>query len=235
LTDPDPKKRPAMPVAAGDFGKDVEEFVKEYLRPVLSENEKKRLDKAEGQWPLYPMTLVEIADRHPLALPQKRGPSTFAELPNAVRRDVEKRYGKKKDGAPKVKEEQFFHNLATNPKFPVAKRLEKLDATATVPVKFACAVATWLHSAGVKQLPFELWATEDGLAPPMKAFVDTDGPFYSSLTQAEREHLRQTRDHWPEYPLKIRELADKYGFKPPWHSLPEPADLRHSWDKYRVP
>jgi hypothetical protein len=57
----------------------------------------------------------------------------------------------------------------------------------------------------------------------------------SSLSEAERRELEDAQKRgWPEYPVKIKHLADRYGLRPPWFSLPEPSDARHHWDKYRA-
>ena len=69
--------RPEMPSRPADFGESTETFIKEYLLPGGVRREKDRLLKAKGRWPLYPLTLVELADKHPMALPQRNGPTTF--------------------------------------------------------------------------------------------------------------------------------------------------------------
>jgi len=235
LTDPDPKKRAAMPAHAGDFGPDVEAYIKDYLRPALSKDEKNRLDKAEGHWPQYPITLVELADKHPLALPQKYGPETFAELPKLITDKVTAKWeAKTAKGTPKAAPSVFFQNQPKKDK-EYRERLEKVEYAPTQAARLACAVANYLHQKK-ETLPYEIWAAKPAdLAPPMKAFLDPEGPFMSSLNDAERKELEDAQKRgWPEYPVKIKNLADKYGFRPPWFSLPEPNDARHHWDKYRA-
>jgi hypothetical protein len=234
LTDPDAKKRQPMPAHAGDFGPDVEAFVRDYLRPALSKEEKERLDKAEGHWPQYPMTLVDLADKHPMALPQTHGPETFNDLPKAITDKVTARWETKdKKGGPKVAPEVWFKNQANSK--GIKERLEKMERNPSLATRLACSVANYLHARKVDALPHELWAVKySDLAAPMKAFLDPDGPFLSSLDEIEREEMRQVQFKWPEYPLKIKQLAEKYGFKPPWQSLPEPSDTKHRWDNYRV-
>src|SRR5207302_791790 len=74
-----------FPVRFTDLEPRDREGVTEYLMPFLSKEEKKRLKQSEGKWPQYAKLLVEIADRHPLALPGSEGPKTFKELPHAVK------------------------------------------------------------------------------------------------------------------------------------------------------
>jgi len=72
-----------------DFPEPVQTYVKETLRPMLSREERERLDKAEGQWPLFPQTIVELSDKHPVHLPgPSTGPTRFAELPAEVQLKV---------------------------------------------------------------------------------------------------------------------------------------------------
>src|SRR5581483_1537737 len=72
-----------------DFPEAVQSYVQESLRPMLSREEKERLDKAEGQWPLFPQTLVELSDKHTVLLPgPSTGPTRFAELPSDIQTKV---------------------------------------------------------------------------------------------------------------------------------------------------
>jgi hypothetical protein len=233
----DPKK--TMPARAADFNTantDIETFVKEFLLPALDKGELARLDKAGGQWPLYPMTLVELADKHPMALPQKRGPTTFKDLPA----DVQKRLmgkmflnkeGKKKDF------DAFFQKLEYSKDLEqrLAAVLPKQSLTRAT--KFAAAVATYVHTKklGVK-LPNELWAAKaKDMSVPMKVFLDQKGPFWTQLTPEEHALLIQAENKWPEYPLKVQELTNKYGFRPPWQALPDIDNKGGDiWDKYRI-
>jgi hypothetical protein len=234
LTDPDPKKRAAMPAHASDFGPDVEAFVKDYLRPALSKEEKARLDNAEGHWPQYPMTLVELADKHPLALPQTHGPETFAELPKLITDKVMAKWeAKNAKGGPKAAPSVYFQNQSNNKE--TRERLEKVEYASSQTARLACSVAKYLHQKK-ETLPYEIWAARPAdVAPPMKAFLDPEAPFMSGLNDGERKELEDAQKRgWPEYPVKIKNLADKYGFRPPWFSLPEPSDVRHHWDKYRA-
>ncbi|MBI3412093.1 MAG: hypothetical protein HY040_27495 [Planctomycetes bacterium] len=64
-----------------DLPKDVQNYVNDYLKMFLSKDEKERLENAEGKWPQYMLTLVELADKHPPALMSRDGPKTYAALP----------------------------------------------------------------------------------------------------------------------------------------------------------
>src|SRR5262249_25079737 len=58
-----------LPSQPADFPPEVQTYLKDCVMPLLGEEEEKRLTNAEGHWPLYPRTLVELSDRHPLTLP----------------------------------------------------------------------------------------------------------------------------------------------------------------------
>ena len=44
--------------------------------------------------------------------------------------------------------------------------------------------------------------------------------------------LGKFEEGWPEYPLRIQELADLYYLSVPWQTLPGKRQL---WDAYRLP
>jgi hypothetical protein len=241
-----------MPVRAADFTPNekttprVKVYVEEYLWPMLSKEEQERLKDAEGSWPQYPLTLVELADKHPLALPHKHGPTKFAELPKGIQKHL-------KDSAlfkwetKKAKGVLAPDDLIHNPKLfaPVEKHLKEANlwASASASTKYIATVVHYAHFKGVTivdenvQFP-ELWpAKPEQLAPAMREFVKPGGPFYSRLTDDEKLALQRAEYRWPDYPLKIKELAARYGEQPPWYTLPAPppdAELKYQWDKYRI-
>src|SRR5207302_8332181 len=70
------------PTRLADFPPAIQVFVRDYLRPRLSPGEQERLDQAEDTpWPGFGRTFVELADMYPLALPARRLPSHFRDLP----------------------------------------------------------------------------------------------------------------------------------------------------------
>jgi hypothetical protein len=237
LIDP---KRPAMPARAADFGLEVETFVKEYLRPALEPEERSRLERAEGQWPLYPVTLVELADKHPMALPQKRGPTAFKQLPTEVQKKLEGKMVQAKEGKKAKDYDQFFKIQESNNAKEINARLTAImpPREVTPPVKFATAVASWAHSKkGAAKMPYELWAAKSkDMSVAMRVFLDEKGQLWNHLTMEERESLlrAEVEGKWPEHPLKIQELAAKYGLRPPWQTLPDIGNKSEVWEKYRL-
>jgi hypothetical protein len=61
--------RPLGPSRADEFPPSVRSFIRERLTPVLEADEKERLSRAEGYWPAYPRTLLNLARRHHLWVP----------------------------------------------------------------------------------------------------------------------------------------------------------------------
>jgi hypothetical protein len=57
------------PAAPNDFPPRVRRFIQIELTPLLSVEEKIRLEKAQGTWPAYPRTLLEVASKHGLKVP----------------------------------------------------------------------------------------------------------------------------------------------------------------------
>jgi hypothetical protein len=230
LTEFNPKLAPPMPTHARDFGPGVEEFVKQYLRPMLSKEEQQRLDAAEGQWPLYPMTLVELADKHPLALPPTHGSTQFKDLPTAVQKEIRDHASKADKKGFKFDPEKFFHNPPATK--GIADRMRMIDPQASGAAKFYCAVATYARARPIK-LPVEWWPTKASeMSRDMEFFLRPEGPFIKALSKGDWEELKQAEGRWPEYPVTVKRLADKYGYRPPWLSLPE--EKRDIWDRYRL-
>lgn len=199
-----------IPCRRADYpGGKVKDYVENYLMPYLSAEEKTQLTNAEGRWPDYPRTLVEIASKRPSALPTPNTPREFALLPMPVQQRF-KIEPKKPGGKPKL-----------------IKPLDNFKGP-----NFASHVVE--IGLSTNKLPFGheyLACNTNTLLVPMREFVD------DKLMPAVKDHpadLRRFTDSegkWPDYPLTIQELAKKYKLDPPWHYLPEPERWR--WDAYR--
>jgi hypothetical protein len=227
-----PQKKPPMPVRAVDFSPHIDLFVREYLRPMLSSAEQKRLDDAEGHWPQYPMTLVELADKHPIALPPKDGPTKYDELPSDIKKRMDRLFELKT--VKKGKQPDFV--LRNNPKLKkeIDARLAEIG-DASLATKFIMAVVTHAHNNFVKLVDdkvqfHEVWPTKySELWVDMQVFLKL---FSKRLSPTEAAELKMAENKWPEYVLKIKELAARYNERPPWQTLPDAE--KHQWDKYRL-
>ncbi len=192
-----------------ELGDEDREGVEQYLMPMLSDAEKQRLRTAEKQWPGYLMTLVELADRHPLALLSATGPRTLHELPHAVREHLENSRTKK--GVP------YATMLLREQKKPWPE--------------FAQTVVTVYQDRLHSPLPRELWAcNEQCLLPPMQQYV-TD--LKLKLTDKEKQRLHDAENKWPAYPIAIQELAQAHELPtPPWNTAL--SGPRERWEAYRT-
>ncbi len=204
----DLKEGKAMPARVADLSEAARKFVSEYLLPMLSQDERERLEKAEGAWPQFPQALVEIADRHPVALPGPHGPTTFKQLPT----DLQARLLKATAKGPKA--EQNFRNL-----------LKKAEGRWP---GFALAVTDFAARRSIT-MPNELWPSRlRDLSPPVQRFLREK--LLPSLDGGEKKLLRDKEGKWPEYPQTIQELAVRHYLKVPWLTLPGRSE---EWDAYR--
>lgn len=199
-----------LPARLEDLPGSVQIYVHEYLKHFLSKEEWARLEKAQGNWPLFPMTLGELADLHPPALPGPHGPRHFDDLPQAVQKMFK---GKILIGKGAKLAEGHWPGFGQF----VAKMAESREIL----------------------LPNELWPySYKGLNQEMKDFVDH--LIAKVLSDEEKhEFLNKTPNRWPDYPLAIQRLARIHGLAPPWFSLPpwkekEKDKWRDKWDLYRL-
>lgn len=196
------KNRP-LPTKAADLDLVVQNYVADVLMRLLSKDERDRLAKAEGKWPMYPQTLVELADAHPPAL--ARGPATFAELPKLVRDALSRKTGPKDKGI-------------------IEKRVKASEGN---PHQFAMKLTSLAAENGVI-MPLEWWVyNSHGLNPPMKTFLDKLEPM---LDRNETRQLVEATGKWPDYPETIQKLAQAHHLDVPWFTLP---GNRERWDAYR--
>jgi hypothetical protein len=186
------KKHP-MPVRLTDFPQDVQAYFNDYLRHFASPEELNRLRKAEGLWPSYPLTLVELADRYPPALPGPRGPLHFRDLPS----EVQRRFPKGKLPTFIRKSEGHWPDLARTLSEVAKKR-------------------GWVFS-------HELWPYNvKGLSLEVRQFVEkTLQPVLTTDEKLELFHVTKL-ERWPDYPLTLKKLAEKHDLRVPWQTLPGP-------------
>ena len=197
-----------LPKKLLDFEPAVQTYVNDVLMKLLSKEERDRLAKAEGQWPLYAQTLVELADAHPPALSKTIGPSVFLDLPKSVRDS----FGKKGGGILKEKN--------------IEKKLKPFEGQFP---NFAMKLANFAKENGAV-MPFEWWAYNfKSLSLPMQEFVTKQ--LMTRLGDKEKRMIVEDEGKWPEYPETIRRLAKTHNLVAPWFTLP---GARERWDAYRA-
>lgn len=208
----------ALPAKLEDCSESVQVYVKDYLLPMLHQSEKDILKKTEGQWPLFACTLVTLSDRHPMALPSENWkPTKLQDLPN----DLQPRLRSKVASAFVAKQEGKW------PEYPtvVSKYLHNTRS----PV--------WRESLKGELAKLDFWPfQQQHLSTTAHAFLTNK--LLPLLTQEEASTLDGVEGKWPEYPVKLDELAKKYFLQFPWQNLPTTrflgADRRNVWDSYRV-
>jgi hypothetical protein len=204
--------RGAPPSRLKDFPQPVQSFVAEHLRPRLSTEEIKRLEAAEGQWPLYPQTLVALTDKHtPVLLGPTTGPTRFAELPTEVRKVVREGWERMhKDRPP-----------AAVPRFPQVEGKWP---------DYALRVTEFARRNKI-EMPRQLGpCAPDEFVPGVRSFISNT--LTPALAADERTRLERALHKWPQYPRLVMELARKHQMQVPGMGLP---GQRAYWDRYRTP
>jgi hypothetical protein len=209
-------KKPSLPTRLDEMPSAVQAYFKEYLRPHLSQEELASLTTVEGNWPNYPRKLLELADRHPLALPGPTGPKYPAELPAQVKEAIRKGFHYRlKD---KLKPEEIDKLFE--------KRLRREEG------KWPAYGTMIAGMARVNKavLPFELFASRYAdLSPPTRQFLKQR--LEPALTPGEKKRLAGAIGAWPRFPQAIQELTAKHGLRVPWQSLPGSPE---AWNRYRL-
>lgn len=215
--DGDSKFRRPLPTKFADLPLSVQAYFQNYLHKMfLTPEEREQLKSLEGQWPQFPMKLVEIADRHPAALPGSVGPRSLAELPARILRELTNKLPNPK----KVSKEVFEKQPAL-----LAKILKLPDSEWP---KFGADLA---RAAKAHNIVFEyefLAYDFDCLNKAMKDFMkDKLEPV---LDAKETYRLAKAIGKWPDYPQTIQDIANNHHLHAPWFILPPVED----WDKYRL-
>jgi hypothetical protein len=198
-----PGSRPKRPARMTDFPESVQAFVTKLLTPMLNEEEKKRLENAEGKWPRLANTILELSEKHPFLPPAPAGRiERFNQLPKEAK--------------------DFLSN-----KKKILDDLHKSSAGKWP--QYALAVT-------------ELMKQEKRALPPLGAsrpaeFHENIQTFLMeklepALSADEKTKLRGAEGRWPDFPLRLLELAHKNNLIVPGMSLPGPREL---WNRAALP
>jgi hypothetical protein len=185
----------ARPFKLENSPPEVRTFYNEYLLPRLNEQDKKRLEWAADKPILFPIMLINLADRHPMALPGSQGPTRFEDLPEKVQELL-----------PELKDQKDIEGQWPDYGKKVAAKLRSKKQ----------------KNKGKVRLPVEFMpsAIED-LSPVMKRFIRQK--LRPQLNQKERARLRNAKG-WPAFPHTINELSRKHDLRVPWQTLPGPQE-----------
>ena len=206
--------RKTLPTKFADLQPGVRFYVENYLQKMfLSQEEKDQLAKLEGQWPQFPMKLVELADKHPAALPGAIGPKSIAELPADVVRKLQSK------APPKFKKDPQPALLAKFLRVPENKwpefGIELARAAKQYNVIFDHEFLAYNHEC---------------LAKPMQDFMKNKLEPVLDPKETLRLSKANTKGSWPDFPQTIQDLANNHHLHVPWFILPGDAN----WDNYRL-
>ena len=190
----------------------VQSYVRDYLiKMFLTPEEKEQLAKAEGEWPQYPLKLVELAAKHPAALPGEAGPKSVKELPNEVLLKL--------------------RMLKQGTLVPLPKKEARLSEGKWP--EFGTSLAKMAKQRGKTALDHEFLAYDrDCLNKEMQEFLKKKLEPLLSRDELQRLYDAGAEGRWPDYPKTIQELADRHALRPPWYILPQPPG--EDWNKYRL-
>lgn len=201
----------SLPDRAEKLPAEARDFVKETLWPRLHEDERLRLRIAEGSWPQYPRTLVDLADSERVAfrlLMPTTGTSKMDDLP----KDFQKKLHQVK--APELTKKRLARLEGHYPDF--ALLVTEIARKSNIPMP------RQLGPCFPRDYPK---AQREFIHQKMQNFNT------SALDKEERERLRSAEGFWPLYPRTVLELAKKHNLSIPGVSLPGPAGY---WDVYRA-
>jgi hypothetical protein len=181
-----PRRVSELPAAAAPQA--VKLFVEKILLPRLDSPDRELLEKAEGKWPSFPETLVQLADKY-VPFPGPVGPRTHHELPPDLQRRVTQVIRPNTEKARLLGSYEgrwpdyaiMTANLARNPQIPLPSRQYPVH-----PADFGDRMPEFVREKLMK-----------------------------SLQPEERRKLREAEGKWPDYPRAIADLARKHNLPVP--------------------
>jgi hypothetical protein len=188
--EPAPVAPSERPVRASDFPPEIERYINDVLKPQLDHEEREHLGRAEGKWPNYARLLIDLSDRHPVKLP---GPTTGPSTYERLPREYQTLFKSPKDWPPGI--------FKAYGKWP----------------DYAIVVTEAARKRDPNLAPLGPSHAAD-FAAPLKEFIETT--LTAALTDQEKEELTKAEGRWPEYPRKIKELAEKHNLEVPGMKAP---------------
>jgi hypothetical protein len=209
LRPPRPAPVPVKPrTHLHDFPPEVREFVEQQVLPRLSAEEKRQYHDAEGR-ANFAVVVKRLADRHPVLppLPSPHKPITrYEELPEKAKGIA---------GAKPMWERRV-------------DAWNKLRQMEGIWPEWAETFVKLLTPEQQKAMP-PLGASRPREFPPaVQTFIDTK--LRPAIKPMEFKRLKEVEGKWPEYPLRLLDLAHRHNLKVPGMSLPGTADL---WEQPR--
>jgi hypothetical protein len=182
-------------------------FLNEQLMPVLTVQEKADLETADGSWPGLALTVLVLAERHPILppLPGRTGATRYPDLPAEYRTALPRPHLVKK------KQWAMLHRLEG--RWP----------------DYALAVAEVMRDEGKAANPPLGACQPRDFIPAVQQFLTTK--LLPALSADEAARLRAAEGKWPEYPHLLHDLASAHRLEIPTMSLPGPRTV---WEAARA-
>jgi hypothetical protein len=195
-----PEQRTPQPMRTADLPPETKRFINNHLWPHLTAEEKKKYNQAEGH-PEFARTVKELAKRHPVLLPLHNKPIVrFDELPEKAK-------------------------VVAGPKPNWERRVEVWERLRRVEGKWpewALTFLSLLTEQQRKDMPPLGASRPMEFSQSLRDFLkNTLSPKASAQ---EMKQLNNRRGKWPDYPLHLLYLAEKYKLELPAMSLPGAAD-----------
>lgn len=191
------------PFAQPQFRERIMVYVEDSLRPLLIRTEEDRLNRALEQQMnrRFPVILELSEGRNPLPFP---GPAPFGS--NKAIRSWQDLPVSVTEKFPDAVPERIRNAEGKWPQFPLAVIAEAKERNVTL---------NWSLLGPTKQSELPL---------SVQKFVKDD--LSSKLSESEKRQLIDAETKWPDYPRKVKELADKHRLPIPGIALP---GTREQW------
>lgn len=218
----------ARPTRLAEFPPELRFYWAAALSKVVPDSEKKRLQQAEGSWPLYARTFAKILEETPAPelpgmLDGRAWPMQFKDLPEDWRKALFsfRPLPKENAGTGKVKKDD-----ATR------KKVEEWRAINAKSGKWPDYAKAITHFARLKQLKIETQlgpAKLDQFPPFVQNSIKTE--LLPKLTPAEKTDLAGKEGKWPEYVESLVDGAQRHQVAIPGLARPEPKEFLEAMSK----
>jgi hypothetical protein len=232
-TKPGPEKSKAYePTKLAEFPKEVREYFRFSLRPMLSQRELGYLDGAEGQWPSYAKALKTLAAKHPVKVLPARDPSItnfpvwrLMDLPREWSAHVGPRNLKKASLSEKERKEIIQKGLGEKERKDIIQLVGKWP-------DFALAISEVAKTKHWETPKRQLGPCRPEEFPPeIERFIRDDLMKALKDDSNAKEKLKKAEGTWPDYPLLVMELAKKNNLRVPLTYLPDLPSAKDFWNK----
>jgi hypothetical protein len=173
-------QRGAPPSRIAELPSNAQTFVEKVLLPRMTTADAERLTSAEGKWPLFMETLVELSDRY-APFPGPARPKGAGDLPEEMR----KRLG----GLRPAQRANLQAAEGKWPEYPLALVNALRRPRGLLPPRLAPSKAADFDE-------------------PLQSFIRNQ--LSPRLTAEENRHLTNAEGAWPDYPKAVAHLSGKH-------------------------